>query len=112
MASLSEDVIGLLSLYEASDMAYDDEQMMEAAKSFACTHLREKAASCSLEQRALISHALSLPLHRRIPWMEVRRFIDVYELQYGMNPELLLLAKHHFNALQSTHQKELSNVVR
>ncbi|KAI0495765.1 hypothetical protein KFK09_022068 [Dendrobium nobile] len=112
MSSVSDDDVGLLSLYNASDMAFHGEQKMDAARSFAMEHLmvekKQLISSGGIERD--VTHALDLPLHRRMPWMEARMYIDMYELEDGMSPALLQLAKIHFNEVQSIHQKELKQV--
>ncbi|KAL0909538.1 hypothetical protein M5K25_020414 [Dendrobium thyrsiflorum] len=112
LPTLSDDVIGILSLYNASYMAFPGEKKMESARSFAVKHMtRENMQEIlpgSIE--SAIGHALDIPLHRRMPWMEARMYMDMYELEDGMSPELLHLAKIHFNKVQSIHQKELKHV--
>ncbi|XP_020683630.2 alpha-terpineol synthase, chloroplastic-like [Dendrobium catenatum] len=111
LPTLSDDVIGLLSLYNASYMAFPGENKMESARSFAVKHMNrenmQEILPGSIE--SAIGHALDLPLHRRMPWMEARMYIDMYELEDDMSPPLLHLAKIHFNKVQSIHQKELKH---
>ncbi|GMN40957.1 hypothetical protein TIFTF001_010183 [Ficus carica] len=76
-ACVRNDVMGMLSLYEAS------------------FHLLE------------VTHALELPLHWRLLRSEARWFIDVYEKRPHFNPAMLELAKLDFNVVQSTHQEDL-----
>ncbi|KAL6987039.1 lysase [Sarracenia purpurea var. burkii] len=60
----------------------------------------------------LVRHALELPLHWRVPRLETRWFIDVYERRSDMKPILLELAKLDFNMIQATHQEELKYLSR
>ncbi|PKU69754.1 (-)-alpha-terpineol synthase [Dendrobium catenatum] len=111
LPTLSDDLIGLLSLYNASYMAFPGEKKMESARSFALKNMTRKNMQEILPGsiESAIGHALDLPLHRRMPWMEARMYIDMYELEDGMSPALLHLAKIHFNKVQSIHQKELKH---
>ena len=54
-----------------------------------------------------VNHALELPLQWRMPRLEARWFIDVYEKRQDMNPILLEFAKLDFNMVQATHQEDL-----
>ncbi|KAL6326921.1 hypothetical protein AAG906_012528 [Vitis piasezkii] len=57
-----------------------------------------------------VNHALELPLHWRMPRLEARWFIDVYEKRQDMNPILLEFAKLDFNMVQATHQEDLRHM--
>ncbi|KDP35322.1 hypothetical protein JCGZ_09481 [Jatropha curcas] len=109
--SLCEDIEGILSLYEASYLSEEGENVLQVAREFASNCLnkyveRNKDQYLSI----LISHALELPLHWRMLRLEARWFIDVYERKQGMNPILLELAKLDFNHVQATHQDDLKYV--
>ncbi|EEF40196.1 geranyl-diphosphate cyclase, putative [Ricinus communis] len=94
-----EDLEGLLSLFEASYLSEEDENILEVARKFATIYLQknivqqDKAPFLSM----MISHSLELPLHLRVLRWETRWFIEVYERKQGMNPLLLELAKLDFN---------------
>ncbi|GAV65148.1 LOW QUALITY PROTEIN: Terpene_synth domain-containing protein/Terpene_synth_C domain-containing protein, partial [Cephalotus follicularis] len=102
------DIMGMLFLYEASFLLVEFEDTMEDARAFATKHLEEyvkqnKDTYISI----LVSHALELPLHWRMPRAEVKWFIDIYETRNDMKPTLLELAKVDFNMVQATHQEDL-----
>ena len=59
-----------------------------------------------------VNHALELPLQWRMPRLEARWFIDVYEKRQDMNPILLEFAKLDFNMVQATHQEDLRHMPR
>ncbi|KAL6328032.1 hypothetical protein AAG906_033299 [Vitis piasezkii] len=86
---------GMLCLYEASYLVY-----------------KEKGLEQSIDQNLAIevNHALELPLHWRMPRLEARWFIDVYEKRQDMNPILLEFAKLDFNMVQATHQEDLRHM--
>ncbi|GMY11172.1 myrcene synthase, chloroplastic-like [Fagus crenata] len=111
-AHLCEDIKGMLYLYEASYLLVEGENILEHAKDFTTKHL-EEFANRNKDQylSILVSHALELPLHWRMPRMEVRWFIDIYERSEIMNPILLELAKLDFNMVQATHQEDLKHVL-
>ncbi|XP_038902516.1 terpene synthase 10-like [Benincasa hispida] len=105
---LYDDLSGMLGLYEASFLCIEGENILEKAKHFTIKHLEKYMRSCKDEnEAAIIRHALELPLHWRMPRLETRWFIDIYEKKVDMNPMLLEFAKLDFNRVQSIHQRDL-----
>ncbi|RVW80387.1 (-)-alpha-terpineol synthase [Vitis vinifera] len=110
-ACLCEDMKGMLCLYEASYLCVQGESTLEQARDFAHRHLG-KGLEHNIDQNLAIevNHALELPLHWRMPRLEARWFIDVYEKRQDMNPILLEFAKLDFNMVQATHQEDLRHM--
>ncbi|XP_071722488.1 terpene synthase 10-like [Rutidosis leptorrhynchoides] len=108
--SLCDDTEGILSLYEASHLLVEGENILEDARLFATKHLQEYAKQSSDNNAylsSLVNHALELPLDWKIERAEARWFIDIYEKKIGMNPVFLQLAKLDFNLVQAKHQEDL-----
>ncbi|KAL5130644.1 Tricyclene synthase EBOS, chloroplastic [Glycine soja] len=113
-ASLSRDMKGMLSLYEASFLSYEEELILDKTKAFSSFHLRGalkegRSNSMLLEQ---VNHALELPLHHRIQRLEARWYIESYAKRKDANWVLLEAAKLDFNIVQSTLQKDLQEMSR
>ncbi|KAK7324202.1 hypothetical protein VNO77_27728 [Canavalia gladiata] len=111
--SLSTDVEGMLSLYEASFHLLEGETSLDEERDFTSQFLKEylnqnKGDHISL----LISHALELPLHWRIPRWEAQWFINACDRKQNMSPALIQLAKLDFNTLQAIYQDELKYTSR
>ncbi|KAL5731032.1 hypothetical protein ACHQM5_003795 [Ranunculus cassubicifolius] len=102
---LCEDVKGMLGLYEASHLCLE-------AKEFKVKHLKLRGGNIDPDLAKEVNRALDLPLHWRMPRLEARHYIEVYQRKEDIDPSLLELAKVDFNALQATHQKELRNMSR
>ncbi|XP_019453759.1 PREDICTED: tricyclene synthase EBOS, chloroplastic-like isoform X2 [Lupinus angustifolius] len=108
--SLGKDIKGMLSLYEASFLGYEGEEIMDKAKDFTSFHLRvhnEDKESIHFEK---VSHALELPMHHRIQRMEAQWYIDAYGRRKDANRVLLDAAKLDFNIVQSTLQKDIQEL--
>ncbi|KAJ0018517.1 hypothetical protein Pint_09998 [Pistacia integerrima] len=60
----------------------------------------------------VVSHELELPRYWRMPRLEARWFIDVYETRPDMNSIVLELAKLDFNMVQATHQEDMKSTSR
>lgn len=107
--ALVEDTKGLLSLYEASYLCMEDENIMENARDFATHYLMESLKKKMDEQ---VSHALEMPVHWRMERLEARWFIEIYHKKENMNPLLLELAKLDYNMVQATYLEELKQMSR
>ncbi|XWS63338.1 hypothetical protein CRYUN_Cryun06bG0086700 [Craigia yunnanensis] len=111
-ASLSEDVKGMLSLYEASYFAFEGENLLDEAKEFTRMHLKDPKVNISKSLAEQVNHALELPLNRRMQRLEARWTIESYSRRQDVNQVVLELAKLDFNRVQFEHQKELRDMSR
>lgn len=113
-SSLSVDVKGMLSLYEASFVSMEGETLLDEARDFGSTYLKEFVHQNKEDNETsiLINHALDLPLDWRISRLEAQWFINVYEGRPNMSPALLKLAKLDFNILQAKYQEDLKETSR
>ncbi|KAL4595817.1 hypothetical protein ACB092_12G119100 [Castanea dentata] len=112
-ACLCEDTKGMLSLYEASFLSIEGENILDEARDFSTKHLEEYIKqNIDKNLATIISHSLELPLHWRMLRSEARWFIDIYRSKQDMNPILLELAELDFNIVQAAHQEDLKQVSR
>ncbi|KAK9214422.1 hypothetical protein WN944_006414 [Citrus x changshan-huyou] len=92
----------------------EGESIMEEAWQFTSKHLKEVMISKSKEEHVFVAEqakrALELPLHWKVPMLEARWFIHVYEKREDKNHLLLELAKLEFNTLQAIYQEELKDI--
>ncbi|CAN4114379.1 unnamed protein product [Withania somnifera] len=111
--SLASDVLGLLSLYEASHVRTHGEDILEDALAFSTTHLQSAAPLLNSPLKEQVTHALEQSLHKGIPRVEIRFFISsIYKKQETKNDVLLRFAKLDYNLLQMLHKQELAEVSR
>ncbi|XP_015169439.1 vetispiradiene synthase 1-like [Solanum tuberosum] len=110
--SLSNDIKGLLNLYEASHVRTHGEDILEEALAFSTAHLESAAPHLKSPLSKQVTHALEQSLHKSIPRVETRYFISIYEEEEQKNDVLLRFAKLDFNLLQMLHKQELSEVSR
>ncbi|KAL6146196.1 hypothetical protein ACLB2K_056879 [Fragaria x ananassa] len=109
---LTSDVVGLLSLYEATHLRVHGEDILEEALIFTTTHLESAAPRLSSPLSKQVTHALYQPLWKGFSRVEARHYMSVYEDYDSHNKTLLTLAKLDFNLMQKVHQKELSDMTR
>ncbi|KAI3862929.1 hypothetical protein MKX03_007636 [Papaver bracteatum] len=114
------DVEGMLNLYEASFYACEGEEILNQIQEFTSRYLKDymkggnddETYSTSKNIKDEISHSLELPLLWRVPRMEVRWCIEMYQMKQDMTPSLLEFAKLDFNMVQATYQQELKYASR
>ncbi|KAM5580743.1 hypothetical protein ABKV19_010126 [Rosa sericea] len=112
--SLSNDVEGLLSLYEASHLGMPGEDVLEEAKSFSSNNLKQSMATILNDDNLLkrVEQSLETPIHWRMPRIEALNFINMYQTDDSSNLALLELAKLDYNLVQSVHQMEIKELSR
>ncbi|XP_068304640.1 probable terpene synthase 9 [Pyrus communis] len=114
--SLSKDIEGLLSLYEASHLGMlGEEHVLEEAKSFSAKRLRQLLGTLEGKDgllKQLVQQSMETPLHWRMPRIEARSFIDIYQKDDSRNIDLLELAKLDYNLVQSVYQREIKELSR
>ncbi|KAF8020114.1 hypothetical protein BT93_G0732 [Corymbia citriodora subsp. variegata] len=111
--SLIADVQGLLSLFEACHLGFHGNDILDDALAFTTALLEsidKGKVSHNLEKQ--VSHALNQPIHKGLPRVEARHFIQFYQEEPMHDEVLLSLAKLDFNFVQEQHQKELGNLTR
>nr|QHZ00922.1 terpene synthase 15 [Taiwania cryptomerioides]WBO26430.1 linalool synthase [Taiwania cryptomerioides] len=113
----NQDVKIMLNLFRASLIAFPGEKVMEEAKVFATTYLKQ--AMTNIEDANLsqeIQFNLQYGWHTNMPRLEARNYIDIYEANTSWmkctNKKILDLAKLDFNMVQSMQQQELQVLSR
>ncbi|CAL5376190.1 unnamed protein product [Camellia sinensis] len=97
---LKENARALLCLYEASHLRVQGEDILEEALKFTSKHLRSMLAHLNSLLSEQVMHSLEVPLHKGMPRLEARHYINVYQADLERNSVLLELAKLDFNLLQ------------
>ncbi|XP_062106180.1 probable terpene synthase 9 [Humulus lupulus] len=111
--SLSSNVHGILSLYEASHLGMPEENVLEEAKSFTTKMLKYfSAGKMDSFLSKQVEQSLEVPLYWRMPRFETRNFIDLYQMDETKSATLLELAQLDYNLVQSLHQNELKELGR
>ncbi|XP_071907022.1 isoprene synthase, chloroplastic [Coffea arabica] len=109
---LSREVREILSLFEASHLAYEEENILNEAKSFTSLLLKDSKKLVGANLSEQITHALELPYHHRMRRLEARRNIEAYAQRGEKNQVLLKLAKLDFNLVQTKFQSDVQEVSR
>ncbi|KAJ0663417.1 putative R-linalool synthase [Helianthus annuus] len=107
-----EDMVAILNLYEASYHSFEDESVLDEARDLTKKYLEENLDDVNGSIAPLVSHALEVPLQWRVPRVEARWFIDLYEKRSDMNPVVIELAKLDFDMVQAVHIEDLKHASR
>ncbi|XP_074558239.1 (3S,6E)-nerolidol synthase 1-like [Curcuma longa] len=110
MASLSKEMNGLMSLFEASNLNTGGEFILYRANEFSSRHLRSYMASLGPEFAVAIDQVLEAPSHMTLQRFRARQYLDSHNLYHNLN--VRELGEMDFTMLQSLHQKELKEVTR
>nr|XP_009794478.1 PREDICTED: germacrene C synthase-like [Nicotiana sylvestris] len=111
--TLTKDVQGLLSLYEAAHLRVHGEEILEQAMSFTLTNLESMGPKLSNSLlKAQVSEALSQPIHTNLPRVGAKKYMSMYEENESHNDLLLKFAKLDFNIAQKVYQSELYEFTR
>ncbi|XP_019420576.1 PREDICTED: probable terpene synthase 2 isoform X2 [Lupinus angustifolius] len=107
---LTTNVEGMLSLYEASYLRVQGEDILDEALAFTSTHLESISTQLNPFLEEQVKYSLQQPLHKGLPRLEARRYISIYQQDPFHHETLLTFAKFDFNMLQKLHQKEVGNI--
>ncbi|KAJ9145893.1 hypothetical protein P3X46_028221 [Hevea brasiliensis] len=108
---LINDVHGLLSLYEASYLSVQGEDILDEALEFTKTHLI-MATQFGSPLADQVSHALRWPIRRGLPRKESRDYFSIYQQDEADIKPLLKLAKLDYNIVQMLHQKDMNMITK
>ncbi|KAG5226576.1 chloroplast isoprene synthase [Salix suchowensis] len=113
MENLKEDIKAILNLYEASFLALEGENILDEAKVFTISHLKElNEGKIGKDMAEQVNNALELPLHRRTQRLEAVWSIEAYRKKEDANRVLLELAILDYNMVQSIYQRDLRETSR
>ncbi|CAL0323348.1 unnamed protein product [Lupinus luteus] len=108
--SMTKDVEGMLSLYEASHLRIHGEDILDEVLVVTSSHLNLMSTKLSPSLSAKVNNSLNKPLRKNTHRLVARHYISVYEEEPFHDETLLQFAKLDFNMLQKQHQEELGNI--
>ncbi|XP_074294146.1 (-)-germacrene D synthase-like [Silene latifolia] len=109
---VTEDIEGMLCLYEAAHLRLRGEPILEKALAFTKNALELKLPSLGPSQAGRVSHTFRWPVQKCLPRVGARKYISLYQEIELHNEVLLKFAKLDFNLLQLQHQEELSFITK
>ncbi|KAL1560792.1 Bicyclo-germacrene synthase [Salvia divinorum] len=117
VASLENNVEGLLNLYEAAHLGTRGEDVLDRALEFCSTHLHasvllNEMSNVYLSKRVNEALIENMPIRKTLTRYGARKFISLYQEAESHNEILLNFAKLDFNRVLMMHQRELSDLTR
>ncbi|XP_051115800.1 viridiflorene synthase-like [Andrographis paniculata] len=110
--AVSNDIQGLLSLYEATYLRYPGEDILKNANVFATCNLNQALPLLEPPLKEKVARALIQPLQWCVPRVEAHYYISVYAKEESKNELLLKLAKLDFNLVQNLYREELCEFMK
>ncbi|PIA58446.1 hypothetical protein AQUCO_00500402v1 [Aquilegia coerulea] len=108
--SLSNDLKGMMALYQASHLGIEGEDILDQACVFASKSLHDFTPYLNQDQANVINYLLDHPYHTSLTRFLVKESIKNHESKLETYDVLLLeLAKVDFNIVQFLHRSELQN---
>lgn len=108
-------VRGMMELFHAANLSLEEECILQQAILFSKKWIRGLDDDINLDSKLVSidqNYDLSLPLHWRVEWYNIKKQIYATENQYKANSELVELAKLNFNIVQAAHQGDLKHLSR
>ncbi|MCD9645054.1 hypothetical protein HAX54_033707, partial [Datura stramonium] len=113
--NLSQDVSGLIGMYEAAQLSMEGEHILDEVANFSSEHLNACLAhnNDSFVQARIIKETLKYPYHKSIASYKAKSFISNFKGINGWGRSTLQeLANIYFSIAQQIHQHELAQVSR
>ncbi|RHN41855.1 putative ent-copalyl diphosphate synthase [Medicago truncatula] len=128
---LNQAVMGMFNLYRASQVLFQEENILEDAKSFSSKYLTKKRVANELLDKWIITkdlsgevgYALDVPWYASLPRLETRFYLEqyggendvwigktLYRMPYVNNDVYLELAKLDYNYCQAMHYDEWEEI--
>jgi (3S,6E)-nerolidol synthase len=104
---LKEDINGLMSLYEASQLGIEDEYTLVEAADFSQQLLNDRVRHLDYNQAKVVGNTLTHPYHKSLARFMAKNFFGNFQGTSGWLNDFQQLAKVDFNMVQSMHQKEI-----
>ncbi|KAG2689681.1 hypothetical protein I3760_09G149900 [Carya illinoinensis] len=108
---LSEDIEGLMALYEASHLNIEGEDVLDEAGKVCEQLLKAWEKDCdNINHARVVGKTLGHPYHKSLASFTAKEFFDNSQGSSGRLNDLLQLAKLDFNMTQNMHQKEIAQI--
>ncbi|WCJ41992.1 Terpene synthase 5 [Euphorbia peplus] len=112
LEDITNDVKGMLCLYEACFLAIPGEDILDDALAFTRKHLEIFARNSSSRLQDYIMKSLMYPSHHTMERLDTLNNICFYEEDEIVDESLIEFAKLDYNALQLLYRKELAILSR
>lgn len=108
---LGNDLKGLMALYEASQLSMEGEEVLDEAGDFSGKLLNTWLTYPDHHQSRIVASTLNHPYHKSLAKFMVKNFLNGMEVPNEYINSFLELVKMDFDMVQSTHQKEILQIM-
>lgn len=108
---LSEDINGLMGLYEASQLRIDGEDVLDEAEQFSGELLNVFMSRLNHHQARVVTKTLKNPCHKSLAKFTAKNLFGTSQSSVNKYINMLQeLAKVEFNKVQSLHKTEIVQI--
>lgn len=104
---INANIRGLMSLYEASQLSIEGEDILDQAAEFSAQLLNLWMTNLDHHRARVVGNTLRQPYHKSLARFLAKSYLGDYRGPNGGVKSLQPLAKIDFQMVQSTHQKEI-----
>nr|ABB00361.1 germacrene A synthase [Crepidiastrum sonchifolium] len=104
---ITNDVKGMLGLYESAQLRVRGESILDEASAFTETKLKSVVNTLEGKLEEQVMQSLRRPFHQGMPMVEARLYFSNYTEECATHASLLKLAKLHFSYLELQQKEEL-----
>ncbi|PWA36188.1 (3S,6E)-nerolidol synthase 2 [Artemisia annua] len=104
---ITQDIKGLIALYEASHLSMEGEQILKEASDFSSGALKEMVPSLDQDQAMIVTNTLQHTYQRTSSTFMVKKFMKVYN-----GTPMWELAQLELTKVQSLHRTEVDQISR
>ncbi|XP_037496550.1 probable terpene synthase 13 [Jatropha curcas] len=109
---LTDDIKGLMGLYEASQLSIVGEDILDEAADYSHRLLNSSTTHLDDTQARIVKNTLQYPHHKSLSRFMAKSFIRDFQRPNGWMNELQELAKIDMKMVQSQHQQEILKISR
>ncbi|GAB4831046.1 (3S,6E)-nerolidol synthase 1 [Ancistrocladus abbreviatus] len=109
---LSRDIQGLMSMFEASQLSTEGEDILDEANEFSEKLLNASMKNLHPPLAMAVENALKHPYHKSLAMFTSEDFLNTSSDKRILNNELKELAAMEFNMVRTIHQSEIYQILR
>lgn len=107
---LSENIKGMVDMYEASQLGIAGEDILSEAEKFSGQILKEKLDCINSHGAKLVKRTLEHPFHKNLPMFTARNFMGDFHDKNPWLSSFSQIAKMDFSLLQCSCHREIGQI--
>ncbi|XP_014506575.1 (3S,6E)-nerolidol synthase 1-like [Vigna radiata var. radiata] len=109
---LSKNILGMVDIYEASQLAVAGEDILAEAEKFSGKVLKEKVDCIDSHGDQFVKRTLEHPFHKSLPLFTARKFLGDFHDKNLWLSSFREIAKMDFSLLQCSYHREIGQITK